>query len=195
VAVYNPTPPVPHGGSPVPPSQMRVTHAERDRVAEVLRDAYAEGQLDEEEFDERLSRTMAAIIEQHHDERGIRWPISVAPYHVDLIVINPADSAQLQAAESLYDNLWEAGVEVVLDDRDERAGVKFNDADLIGFPFRVVVGPRTLGEGKVEVKARVQDEARILPFDEAVRYLQEQIAPHVGRGGALVESRSCHPGI
>jgi len=142
-----------------------------------------------------ISRTMAAIIEQHHDERGIRWPISVAPYHVDLIVINPADSAQLQAAESLYDKLWEAGVEVVLDDRDERAGVKFNDADLIGFPFRVVVGPRTLGEGKVEVKARVQDEARILPFDEAVRYLQEQIAPHVGRGGALVESRSCHPGI
>jgi prolyl-tRNA synthetase, family II len=142
-----------------------------------------------------ISRTMAAIIEQHHDERGIRWPISVAPYHVDLIVINPADTAQLQAAESLYRQLWDAGVEVVLDDRDERAGVKFNDADLIGFPFRVVVGPRTLSEGKVEVKARVQDEARILPFDEAVRYLQEQIAPHVERGGALVESRSSHPGV
>ncbi len=95
-----------------------------------------------------INRTMAAVIEQNHDERGISWPVSIAPYHVDLIVINPADAPQREAAEALYEELWQTGIETVLDDRDERAGVKFNDADLIGFPFRVVVGPEILGPGK-----------------------------------------------
>ena len=142
-----------------------------------------------------VSRTMAAVIEQHHDEDGIRWPVSVAPYHVDLIVINPADRSQLEAAESLYRALWEAGVETVLDDRDERAGVKFKDADLIGFPFRVIVGPKTLTDRSVEIKERSTKEQRVLPFDEAIRFLHERIVPAMGRGGALVESRSCHPSL
>src|SRR5690606_28313400 len=85
-----------------------------------------------------VTRTMAAIIEQHHDEDGIMWPAGIAPYHVDLIVIAPRDEAQMSAAHELYDALWEAGIECIMDDRDERPGVKFKDADLIGFPFRIV---------------------------------------------------------
>lgn len=142
-----------------------------------------------------VSRTMAAVIEQHHDDDGICWPITVAPYHVDLIVINPADPAQMQEAEALYRALWEAGVETVLDDRDERAGVKFKDADLIGFPFRVIVGPKSLAERSVEIKERSTKEQWVLPFDQAVRFLHERIVPIVGRGGALVESRSSHSGL
>lgn len=142
-----------------------------------------------------VSRTMAAIIEQHHDEDGISWPISVAPYHVDLIVINPSDAAQMEAAEALYRALWDAGIETVLDDRDERAGVKFKDADLIGFPFRLVVGPKSLADKSVEIKERSTKEQWILPFDEAIRFLHGRIAPVVGRGGALVEGRSSHPGL
>lgn len=115
-----------------------------------------------------VSRTMAAIVEQHHDERGICWPMSVAPFHVDLIVINPADEAQMSAAHALYEALGQAGVEVVLDDRDERPGVKFNDADLIGFPLRLVVGPKLLAEGKAELKFRASGEIEIVPFDQVV---------------------------
>lgn len=142
-----------------------------------------------------VSRTMAAVIEQLHDERGIIWPVSIAPYHVDLIVINPAEPEQLQAAQALYQKLWQAGVETVLDDRDERAGVKFNDADLIGFPFRVVVGPKSLAQGSVEIRERSTQEQHVLGIDEAVAFLRERIAPHLGRGGALVESRGCDSGL
>lgn len=112
-----------------------------------------------------VSRTMAAIIEQNHDERGICWPMSVAPFHVDLIVINPADAAQAEAAGALYRALCDAGIEVVLDDRDERPGVKFNDADLIGFPLRLVVGPKLLAEGKAELKFRSSGEIETVPLD------------------------------
>ncbi len=115
-----------------------------------------------------VTRTMAAIIEQHHDERGICWPMSVAPFHAVLIVINPADAAQLEAANSLYDALGKAGIEVVLDDRDERPGVKFNDADLIGFPIRLVVGPKLLAEGKAELKLRASGEVEIIPLEQVV---------------------------
>ena len=106
-----------------------------------------------------VSRTMAAVIEQHHDDDGIRWPISIAPYHVDLIVINPADPLQIEAAESLYRALWEAGVETVLDDRDERAGVKFKDADLIGIPLGSSLALRRLPNGASRSRARHQGTA------------------------------------
>src|SRR5690606_20086212 len=96
-----------------------------------------------------ISRTMAAIIEQHHDEKGIRWPVSVAPYHVVVVPVKYDDEQQRRVAEQLYEQLLADGVEAVLDDRDERAGVKFNDADLIGFPWRITVGPRSLAEGAV----------------------------------------------
>jgi len=142
-----------------------------------------------------ISRTMAAVIEQCHDERGICWPVSIAPYHVDLIVINPTDPAQLEAANSLYKRLWQAGVETVLDDRDERAGVKFNDADLVGFPFRMVVGPRSLAQGSVEIKERSTGVEHVLSVEEAVAFLKERIALATGRGGALVEGRGCHSSL
>ena len=87
-----------------------------------------------------ISRTMAAVVEQHHDEDGIIWPMSVAPYHVIITLVKPADEEQAKAAEEIYQKLLDAGVEVLLDDRKERPGVKFKDADLLGIPIRITVG-------------------------------------------------------
>jgi prolyl-tRNA synthetase len=113
-----------------------------------------------------VTRTMAAAIEQNHDERGIVWPTSIAPYEV-LIVPVKNDDETSAVAQKLYDTLWAAGVEALLDDRDERAGVKFNDADLIGVPWRITIGPRGLKAGTVELKARREADARELPIDGA----------------------------
>jgi prolyl-tRNA synthetase len=101
-----------------------------------------------------VSRTMAAAVEQHHDADGIIWPASIAPYHVIVVPVNSRDEAQMGLAESLYRELMAAGVEAVLDDRPERAGVKFKDADLIGYPLRVTVGNRAVEQGEVEVRVR-----------------------------------------
>lgn len=127
-----------------------------------------------------VTRTMAAIIEQHHDEDGIAWPMSVAPYHVDLIVINPKDERQMEAASRLYRALWDEGVETVIDDRDERPGVKFNDADLIGFPLRVTIGPRSLASGMIEVKERATGREHAVALEDAARYLREEVQRSVG---------------
>jgi len=100
-----------------------------------------------------ISRTMAAIIEQFYDESGIKWPLSVAPYQVIVTVVDPKKEVQLSVGESIYADLKKRGVEVVLDDRKERAGVKFNDAELIGIPLRITVG-RDAKDGKVEFIVR-----------------------------------------
>ncbi len=113
-----------------------------------------------------VSRTLAAVIEQHHDDNGIKWPVSVAPLEVAVIPL-AADGEVFEVAERMFDELATAGVEVVLDDRDERAGVKFNDADLIGWPYQVVVGKKGLAEGVVEFKVRATGERRTHPVDEA----------------------------
>jgi len=105
-----------------------------------------------------VSRLLAAIAEQHHDEAGIVWPSSVAPFHVHLIVASSRDDTQTALAEKLYDELRRAGIDVLLDDRDERAGVKFADSDLLGIPIRVTVGKRA-AEGVVECKRRRDSEA------------------------------------
>lgn len=105
-----------------------------------------------------VSRTMAAIIEQHHDEDGICWPVSVAPYEVIIVPVNYKDEEQRKVAEQLYQSLSALGFETVLDDRLERPGVKFKDADLIGFPVRITIGPRQLQEGKVEIHVRTSNE-------------------------------------
>src|SRR5258708_25967248 len=97
-----------------------------------------------------VSRTMAAAVEAHHDDDGIIWPMAIAPYQAVIIVGNLKDEAQVAAAESLHISLEERGIEVLYDDRDERPRVKFKDADLIGYPVRIVVG-RTLADGTVEV--------------------------------------------
>lgn len=123
-----------------------------------------------------VSRTMAAIIEQHHDEHGIRWPVAVAPYHAVVVPVNYGDEAQKAAADRLYAELTESGVETVLDDRDERAGVKFTDAELIGFPWRITVGPRALAEGEVEVKSRDGRLDRRVALEEAAEFLREELS-------------------
>jgi len=100
-----------------------------------------------------VSRLMAAAIEQHHDENGIRWPIPIAPFEVVIVLVGVKDDAQKQAAEDLYHDLQVGGVDVLLDDRDDRPGVKFKDADLLGIPVKVVVG-KSLAEGTIEVSLR-----------------------------------------
>lgn len=114
-----------------------------------------------------ITRTMAAVIEQHHDERGIIWPVTVAPYHAVVVVVNSKDSAQMEAGERIYRQLQALGVEAVIDDRDERPGVKFNDADLMGFPYRVTVGSRYTASGEVEVRRRADGQDVAVAADEA----------------------------
>ena len=119
-----------------------------------------------------ISRTAAAAVEAHYDEHGIKWPISIAPYHVVIVPVNIQDELQMKTAEKMYEELLNAGVEVVLDDRDERAGVKFKDADLIGFPYRVTVG-KTITEGLVEYKTRATGEVETVTPETAVEHLIE----------------------
>ncbi len=119
-----------------------------------------------------ISRTAAAAVEAHYDEHGIKWPISIAPYHVVIVPVNIQDELQMKTAEKMYEELLKAGVEVVLDDRDERAGVKFKDADLIGFPYRVTVG-KTITEGLVEYKTRATGEVETVTPETAVEHLIE----------------------
>ncbi len=111
-------------------------------------------------------RLMAAVVEQHHDEHGIVWPVEVAPYHVHLVNLGYAASeVTTQTAEVLYAELTAQGCQVLYDDRDERPGVKFNDADLIGAPLRVTVSQRSLAQGGLEVKRRDSSERSIVPRD------------------------------
>ncbi|WP_018885687.1 proline--tRNA ligase [Paenibacillus massiliensis] len=105
-----------------------------------------------------VSRILSAVVEQSHDEHGIIWPVSIAPFQVHIIPVSSADHAQQELAAELYQQLQQQGLEVLLDDRDERPGVKFKDADLIGIPVRITVGKRA-GEGIVEIKRRTQVEA------------------------------------
>ncbi len=127
-----------------------------------------------------VSRLVATTIEQHHDGDGIRWPMSVAPYHVVVTTAGKGDDLD-GAAETLYRGLTERGVEVMYDDRDERPGVKFKDADLIGFPLRITVGKRGLAEGKVELKARAEKEAVLVPLEEVVERVASMVRDQGGR--------------
>ena len=113
-----------------------------------------------------VTRTAAAAIEAHHDDHGIIWPLSIAPYHVVVIPVNIKDEQQMKVAEDIYKTLNKHGVEAVLDDRDERAGVKFKDADLIGFPYRITVG-KGISEGLVEFKSRESEQLSNIKPEEA----------------------------
>lgn len=115
-----------------------------------------------------INRTMAAVIEQHHDENGIIWPTEIAPYHVIIVPVNVLDEKVMKISEEMYKRLSDAGMEVILDDRNERAGVKFMDADLIGIPIRINVG-RKAAEGIVEYKPRSGKEALELTVEEAIK--------------------------
>ena len=125
-----------------------------------------------------ISRTAAAAVERHHDEHGIKWPIAIAPYHVDIVPVNIQDELQMKVANEIYEKLLAAKVEAVLDDRDERAGVKFKDADLIGFPFRITVG-KTITEGLVEFKVRETDEVFKVKPEEAAEKIIEYVKPYI----------------
>ncbi|MBI5506408.1 MAG: proline--tRNA ligase [Deltaproteobacteria bacterium] len=122
-----------------------------------------------------VSRTMAAAVEQNHDDKGIIWPVSIAPFEVMLVPVKWDDAASREAALRLEADLEAAGIEVLLDDRDERAGVKFNDADLLGIPFRVTIGPRGLAAGKVELKARAATAAEEIALDGAAARIAEVV--------------------
>lgn len=122
-----------------------------------------------------VSRTVAAVIEQHSDADGICWPVSVAPYHVSIVPVSYKDDQQRKTAEELYTSLQNLGIEVVLDDRLERPGVKFKDADLIGFPFRITIGPKSLAEHKVELVERATKAVELVDIALVGSVLQERI--------------------
>lgn len=115
-----------------------------------------------------ITRTVAAAIEQHHDDNGIIWPTPLAPATVAIVPVNWNDPAIRQTAEDLYTKFLAAGADVLLDDRDERPGVKFKDADLLGIPLRVTIGSKTLARGMVELKPRTQSQAEEVALDQIV---------------------------
>ncbi|MGE6631435.1 proline--tRNA ligase [Bacillus sp. NPDC077027] len=119
-----------------------------------------------------ISRTLSAIVEQHHDDKGIIWPASVAPYDLHLLALNMKNEAQKELAETLYERLRQEGYDVLYDDRIERAGVKFADSDLIGLPIRISCGKRS-EEGIVEVKFRKSGESHEVKVDELVSFIQK----------------------
>jgi prolyl-tRNA synthetase len=123
-----------------------------------------------------LERGIAAIVEANNDENGIIWPVAVAPYEVLITVVRPDDEATMASANRLYDDFDSAGVEVLLDDRAERPGVKFADSELIGIPFRVTVGPKGVDAGVAEVTHRRGMVKSELPLDEVVATLSETVA-------------------
>jgi prolyl-tRNA synthetase len=122
-----------------------------------------------------IARAMAAIVEAHHDEMGIVWPVNVAPFEMVVSVVKPKDVGCLEAGERLYEAIAAAGVDVILDDRDERPGVKFKDADLIGIPYRLTVGPKGLADGVAELRSRRTGQARDLPLQHAAETAVESV--------------------
>ncbi len=123
-----------------------------------------------------VGRTVAAAIEQNHDENGMALPMPLAPFQVLVSMVNPKDEAVRETSEQLYQQLLDLGIEVLLDDRDERPGIKFKDADLIGIPLRLTVGSRNLKEAKVELKQRASGEMTLLPVAEAAGALAQLVA-------------------
>ncbi|ATW24532.1 proline--tRNA ligase [Candidatus Formimonas warabiya] len=122
-----------------------------------------------------VGRTMAAAIEQNHDGDGIIWPVSIAPYHVVVVPVSDRETDQMAAAEKIYQDLLVLGVEAVFDDRKERPGVKFKDADLIGYPLRITVGAKALAEGKVEVKIRATGEVQHVDLENVLSFIQDRL--------------------
>lgn len=169
-------------GDPCPVCGAPVKHARGIEVGQVFKlgTKYSEAMgayyKDEEQKDRPIvmgcygigvSRTLAAVVEQHYDENGIIWPVSVAPYHVIITLVKPDDEVQANIAEKIYDELGKAGVEVLLDDRKERPGVKFKDADLLGIPVRITVGKGAV-DGVVEYKLRRDADKSEMSVEDAI---------------------------
>jgi prolyl-tRNA synthetase len=123
-----------------------------------------------------VGRMLAAAIEQHHDDKGITFPAPIAPYHASLVALNVADPEIVACADDVYARLGEAGIEVLYDDRSETAGVKFNDADLLGLPLRIVVSARNLAQDAVEIKGRSESVAVTVPNADLVHHVREMLS-------------------
>lgn len=123
-----------------------------------------------------VSRVVASIVETCHDDGGIVWPMAIAPYTVELIPLNVKDEDVMTAANKIYEELTESGIDVLMDDREQRPGFKFKDADLIGIPVRVVVGGKGLKEGKAEIKLRTDSEATKVPLEGAVAHVKDLVS-------------------
>lgn len=126
-----------------------------------------------------VSRTVAAAIEQNNDKDGIIWPMAIAPYHAIVIPVSSKDGEQMKIAESLYNSLNDEGVETIIDDRNERPGVKFKDADLIGYPLRIVVGSKAVEEGTVEIKHRRTGNVETVKVDSAVQIVRKIVRDEI----------------
>ncbi len=124
-----------------------------------------------------VGRSLQAVVEQHHDEHGIIWPVSVAPFEVEVLALDTKDDVVWPVAKQIAGKLAERGIEVIVDDRKERPGVKFNEADLMGFPYQVVCGKRGVKGGTVEVKERATGERMDIAIDDVVDELVERIVP------------------
>jgi prolyl-tRNA synthetase len=122
-----------------------------------------------------IGRTVAAAIEQNHDDEGIIFPVPIAPFEVIILPLQMHESEVLEAAEKIYRELSEDGLDVLIDDRDMRAGIKFKDADLIGIPVRVTLGTRSLKTGQVEMKIRAESESALIPLQDASRVIKEKV--------------------
>ena len=121
-----------------------------------------------------LGRTMAAIVEQNHDDKGIIWPINLAPYKAIILIMSTKDENQVKVANELYDDLTSKGIDVILDNRDERPGIKFNDADLIGIPLRITVGKK-IGDGIVEFKERKSENVEEINIQDVYNKIKEKM--------------------
>lgn len=121
-----------------------------------------------------IGRCMAAVVEQHNDEKGIIWPMEIAPFKVAIVVVNTADAAQMDAANYLYDNLRKQGISTILDDREGRAGIKFNDMDLIGIPIRITIGNK-ITDQIIEIKKRTKDEFEEVSLYDALSRVEDII--------------------
>jgi prolyl-tRNA synthetase len=122
-----------------------------------------------------IGRTVAAAIEQNHDDNGVIFPMPIAPFQVIITLLNPKDDQVMTAGTELYKQLQAQGVEVLLDDRDERPGSKFKDAELIGIPIRVTVGNRALKEGAFEVQKRAAGERLMMPVEQTLAWLVDEV--------------------
>ena len=121
-----------------------------------------------------IPRTMASVVEQYNDDKGIIWPISIAPYKVAIVVVSIRDEKQVEIANKLYDELRKLNIDTILDDRDERIGVKFNDMDLIGIPIRITIGKKVV-ENQVELKLRKENDTKLINIDDIVNNILDII--------------------
>jgi prolyl-tRNA synthetase len=123
-----------------------------------------------------VERAMATCVEVHHDAKCIVWPVSVAPFEAVVVVAQQNDGGVAEAGERAYQALLDAGVDVIIDDRPDRAGVKFSDAELVGIPFRITIGRRGVAAGTAELTDRATGETEVVPLDDIAKHVREAVA-------------------